>query len=144
MISDAGKRVYHHPQSTMGHPCMVPAQVPHQSTQQHLTCRPAYHNTTPAPLRPAARIAQARHVDFKAYSAMSTVNPGTSVHERRAADVVVLGNSCTAAATALSLARAGKKVLYLPCCGSSSSKAGQAEGTSRPLHLPHASQHMAA
>lgn len=94
----------------------------------------------------------------------SSLTSSAGAYACRAADVVVIGNSCTAAATALAMAKAGMRVVYLPNMGLESRaassagdvnassmrgglyrvRAGEGEGTARPLHLPHVSPHMVA
>lgn len=58
------------------------------------------------------------------------------VVERRAVDVVVLGNGSLAASAAYSLARRGKRVVLIPNLGFPKT-ATSASTVLRPLHIPH-------
>lgn len=87
-----------------------------------------------------ARGRQAAVVCSSTKSHGSSASSQTTVVERRAADVLIIGRSTLAAATALSLARRGKKVIHLGGFGL------QAPGPDllprRPLHLPALDAHL--
>ncbi|GFR47332.1 hypothetical protein Agub_g9024, partial [Astrephomene gubernaculifera] len=123
--------------------------------------RPDLHPSSPA--APLTVAALPRRCSY----ALQSLGPGSglgptiatsskpTVVERRAADVAVLGDSCVALCAALSLARRGKKVVWLPHlglnptpapAGAGAAGAGAAAGASsprprpevlRPLRLPH-------
>lgn len=64
------------------------------------------------------------------------------VVEKKACDVLILGNSTLAAATAYSLARRQKKVVHLPNLGLDLPHASQAQEALRPLVIPDPSPHI--
>ncbi|GLI65689.1 hypothetical protein VaNZ11_009296 [Volvox africanus] len=108
--------------------------VPSRQTGWVLSCTnsiPIRTSTSSSASRsPATNAAGGRNAGGVSFSSAAS-----TVLERRAADVAVLGSSCIAFAAAYSLARRGKKVVLIPDLGIT---AAYSPGEMyRPLHLPH-------